>query len=260
LNDFSTTRSGTRALGRCPADCKEAMAIAREDVNRIKRQGAGVADMDMKKGTYREIPGEVMRNGHITKAYTDLARDMPQNDWVRLASYVSVQGGCAMRQVSNWKDYHPGRMLLNPEKALDALGDANMAIFESIYPPNRMAANCGIDKFLECVEKGEIKVDEKIVQAMREMKAGNNKRAADLIADHEQRNVVQPVYERHKGAFNDLSNADSWVPGDQTSIPVAKTCTRENLVKLDGDISNPSDRVAYYEKLIRRMYEIEGRR
>lgn len=217
------------------------------------------------------LPGPIERNAAITSAYDKLARDMPENDWVRLASYVSVQGGCAM-QVTQGRNlpYVPGwaegavprtlsRVLVNPEKSLDALGDANLTIFSSIYPANRMVANCGYKKFKECVASGEITVNDKIVKALDKMEKGDKRGAANLIAEHEQREIVQPVYDRWKDTFADMKNAEGWIPGDQTSIPVAKTCTRDNLVPLSGDISNPQDRVNYYGKLIDEMYRIEGK-
>ena len=93
------------------------------------------------------------------------------------------------------------------------------------------------------------------------MQRGRKLDAANAIADYEQRIVVQPVYERYADTFRGMSRADRVdVFNDRTSIPIAKTCTRDNLVTLDGDISNPAHRVDYYRKLIRNMYRVKGRR
>ncbi|MCO6391658.1 hypothetical protein GTW25_11510 [Aliihoeflea aestuarii] len=191
-----------------------------------------------------------------------LAQDMPENDWVRLASYVSVQGGCAMQQTQRWPakaaDYVPF-LGFDSQDSLEALGDANLTIFSSIYPPNRMVANCGYEKFRQCVESGEIVVDQNIVNAMEKMENGDRRGAANDIALHEQRNVVQPVYDRWPDTFAGMSRADALDRlHDRTSIPVAKTCTRDNLVPFEGDISRWPDRVEYYHDLLDRMYEIEG--
>lgn len=53
--------------------------------------------------------------------------------------------------------------------------------------------------------------------------------------------------------------ADKWVlPKDQTSIPIAYECTRDDLVTLgDLEIQNPIHRVQYYGKLMEKMREIE---
>ncbi|WP_255011693.1 hypothetical protein [Roseovarius sp. M141] len=256
---LSTTSSSFSSVGTCPDNCEEAMAQAHDEVNQIRRQGPGAVDFNMAEGSYREVPAEVMRNGRITQAYSDLARDMPENHWVRLASYVSVQGGCAMRQFTNPSQNWPGAVSDFPQNGLAALGDANVAIFESIYPPNRMAANCGIDRFLECVENGEIEVNENIVRAMKQMRDGDLRRAANTIARYEQEEVVQPVYARWPGTFQTMAAIDTVnVFQDMTSIPIARTCTRDGLVPLEGSISNPRDRVDYYEALLNEMYRIEG--
>lgn len=209
------------------------------------------------------LPGPIERNAAITAAYDKLAKDMPENDWVRLASYVSVQGGCAMKLtqggMAGVADYVPF-MGFDSAKSLQALGDANLTIFSSIYPPNRMVANCGYAKFKECVASGEIKVNRDIVAAIDKMQNGDLKGAADAIALHEQRDVVQPVYERWKDTFSGMSNADSLdIFNDRTSIPISKSCGTGDPVVLNGDISNWRDRVSYYNKLITEMYRIEGR-
>ncbi|KIC48004.1 hypothetical protein RA29_17505 [Tateyamaria sp. ANG-S1] len=237
--------------------------MVQDEVNRIKRQGPGMADMDMESRTYREIPAEVIRNGYITQAYTDLAADMPENHWVRLASYVSVQGGCAIRQAASADDMIPDRIFGGADTGanmLTALGEANVAIFESIYPPMRMAANCGIERVLECADEGAIQLEQDLRTALEQMQDGDLRGAADTIARYEQMEVVQPVYERWPGTFQAAGVVDGLnVFQDMTSIPVAKTCTRENLVPLgDRSIASPTDRVDYYRDLMDRMYEIEG--
>lgn len=242
MAEFSTTQPAGAPVQSCPTDCKAALRMAQEDVNRIAR-----------------LDGPIARNRAITAAYTKLAADMPQNDWVRLASYVSVQGGCAMQRTQAWDTQSVGRVIVNPEQALEALGDANLTIFSSIYPPNRMAANCGYEKFKQCVESGEIKVDPAIADAMNKMERGDRRGAADAIALHEQRDVVQPVYDRWRDTFGDLQNAENLKPGDQTSIPVASRCTRDNLVPLNGEVSVWEDRVEYYHSLMNEMYRIEER-
>ena len=80
-----------------------------------------------------------------------------------------------------------------------------------------------------------------------------------MIAEHEQRNIVERVYTDHAQEFTEMSRAD-YIDflNDRTSIPVAKTCTRNNLVPFSGDISNADNRVDYYGQLIDRMYQIEG--
>lgn len=250
MTDFSTTQSSGSPVQACPDSCREAYSMVMDEVNQIAR-----------------LDGPLARNRAITAAYDKLAQDMPQNDWVRLASYVSVQGGCAMQATQGynipfmpdgWLPRTGSRLFVSPEDALAALGDANLTIFSSIYPANRMVANCGYEKFRQCVDSGEIDVPEPIVKALGQMNRGALRDAADTIALYEQRDVVQPVYDRWAETFEDLNDVESWLPGDQTSIPIAKECTRDNLVPLEGNISNWRNRVNYYGKLIDRMYEVEG--
>ncbi len=110
MNDFSTTQGTGDAVQACPANCKDAMDMVMEDVNRIGR-----------------IEDAVDRNVAITQAYRDLGEAMPKNHWVRLAGYVSTQGGCAMKNF--YPSHKPfmgslaqtlGRIVVNPGEALDA--------------------------------------------------------------------------------------------------------------------------------------------
>jgi hypothetical protein len=231
-------------LARCPNDCKEALAMANEEVDLMRR-----------------IADPVQRNIGITSAYQALGRQMPNNWWVRLAGYVSVQGGCAMKRTLAWDAQTVGRAVVNPEQAYAALGDANLTIFESVYPPNKFMNACGYARLKECVERGEIKVNKKIMDALAQIDAGNLRAGANILADHEQRDVVQPVYERHAATFGDLATAEGLLPGDQTSIPIAYECTRIGLVPIGRlNIADPNDRVTYYGRLMDRMMELEGLR
>ncbi|WP_227272234.1 DUF2515 family protein [Roseobacter weihaiensis] len=152
-----------------------------------------------------------------------------------------------------------GRAVVNPGEALDALRDANTTIFTSVYPPNKFMHDCGYERLKQCVAAGELVVDDRLMGALGELNSGNLKKAADLLAEHEQVDVVQPVYERHEDTFDDMATAESLLPRDQTSIPISYECTRDNLVTLgDLAIQNAEDRVKYYGKLMDRMKEIEG--
>ena len=226
----------------CPSTCAEAMAMANAEVDQMRR-----------------VSNPIQRNIGITQSYQQLGKAMPDNWWVRLAGYVSVQGGCAMKRTQAWDAQTIGRAVVNPEDALAALGDANMTIFESVYPPNKFMHECGYERLKECVEKGEIDVDPEIMSSLEKINSGDLRGGADGLAEHEQVDVVQSVYDRHKGTFEDLATAESIMPGDQTSIPVSYQCTRDNLVSLGNlDISNPQHRVTYYGRLMDRMMQIEG--
>ncbi|RJL02854.1 DUF2515 family protein [Paracoccus siganidrum] len=242
MDDLSTTRAANDPVAGCECSCDRGWQDVQDEVNQALRS---------------DDPLE--RNRQITAAYGRLAEADPRNIWVRLASYVSVQGGCAMQRTQAWDAQTVGRMVVNPSEAMDALQDANRTIFSSIYPVVRFAQKCGAAQLRRCVESGAIQADSSLLDAMDKLEQGDLRGASDLIAEHEQVRIVQPVYERHAGTFRDLMRAESLMPGDQTSIPIAKHCTRDNLVSIDGlDIRNPQDRVQYYQRLVNRMLQQEG--
>lgn len=248
MNDLSTTGDACDPVAGCECSCDKGWADVQDEVNQALRS---------------DDPLE--RNRQITAAYDRLAQADPRNIWVRLASYVSVQGGCAMQLTQGWgaatADWVPF-LGFDPEESLDALQDANRTIFSSIYPVVRFAQKCGAAQLRKCVESGAFEAHEDLLKAMELVEQGRLREASDLIAYHEQVRIVQPVYERHKDAFAGMSNADMIdVFNDRTSIPIAKTCTRDGLVEIGSlDIRKPLDRVKYYERLIERMLSQESRR
>lgn len=262
MSQFSTTTNSADPVRRCPSDCNEAMNMVMEEVNQIGR-----------------IEDPVERNVAITAAYRQLGAEWEDNWWIRLAGYVSTQGGCAM------KNFYPsekwlmgslaqtlGRFQVNPGKALEALKDANTTIFSSVYPPNKFMHNCGYERLKECNQAGAFQppINDTLMEGLGKLNDGDLKGAANSIAMHEQRDVVQPVYDRHEEAFDQMVGADdSWTTlyghgdggdwGDQTSIPISYECSRDDLVPLgDLQIQSPEDRVEYYKKLMDGMIKIEG--
>ncbi len=241
MNDLSTTREASDPVAGCECSCDKGWADVQDEVNQALRS-----------------PDPLERNRQITAAYDRLAQADRRNIWVWLASYVSVQGGCAMQRTQAWDAQSVGRIVVNPEDALDALQDANRTIFSSIYPVVRFAQKCGAEQLRNCVESGAFEANPALLDAMDKVEQGQLREASDIIAKYEQVVVVQKVYERHADTFDDLMTAESIMPGDQTSIPIAKHCTRDNLVDIDGlDIRKPLDRVRYYRRLIGRMLQQE---
>lgn len=241
MDELSTTRAADDPVAGCQCSCDRGRQDVQDEVNRALRS---------------DDPLE--SNRQITAAYGRLAEADPRNIWVRRASYVSVQGGCAMQRTQAWDAQTVGRLVVNPGKAMDALQDANRTIFFSICPVVRLAQKCGAAQLRRCAESGAIEAHPDLLTAMDLLDQGDLQRASDLIAYHEQVRIVQPVYERHADTFADLMRAEALIPGDQTSIPIARHCTRDNLVGIDGlDITIPEDRVQYYGRLVNRMLQQE---
>lgn len=248
---LSTTRPACDPVAACPCSCTRGWQEVQHEVNEAL-----------------DSPNPLERNRRITAAYERLAEADPNNLWVRLAGYVSVQGGCAMR-VPMALDTVAGvfpPIRLRPKTGpdpimgapLDVLQDANRTIFSSIYPVVRFAQKCGAERLRLCAERGDVEAHPDFLDAMDLIEHGDLEAAAYLIADHEQTRVVQPVYDRHWLAFKTMQAGDYIWPQDLISIPIAKTCTRADLVSISGlNISDPQDRVLYYERLMQRMLDIE---
>ncbi|MBA4490445.1 hypothetical protein [Paracoccus sp. S1E-3] len=242
MDDLSTTRAACDPVAGCECSCERGWQDVQDEVNRAL-----------------DSADPLERNRRITKAYNDLAKADSRNLWVKLASYVSIQGGCAMQRVQSWYSvYPPGRWVINKPAALEALAAANSTIFSSIYPVMRFAQKCGAAQLRKCVESGAFTVDSQLLVAMDNIESGELGAAADIIARYEQVKIVQPVYEKYAGGFNGLMRGEAMLPGDQTSIPISKECTHDSdmLVDIgDLDITNPEDRVQYYGRLMRRMLQ-----
>lgn len=250
MNDFSTTQSPDSETAVCPDCCKALMDEVMEDVNKVAR-----------------VPDAVDRNVAITQRYRDLGAAMPQNDWVRLAGYVSTQGGCAMKNFyfshkpgMATAAYTFGQAVVTPSEALETLRAANTAIFTSVYPPNKFVEQHGYEELKKCVDAKAVDVSRELMDALGKLERGEKADAANLMAEYEQMKVVQPVYEQHADTFDDMMTADAirfWA--DDTSIPISYECTRDNLVPLgELDITNPEDRVRYYSRLMKRMLKLES--
>ncbi|MDB6180905.1 DUF2515 family protein [Paracoccus fistulariae] len=270
MNDLSTTLAPDDPVQACPGNCAEAMARASSEVDRIARM-TGLSRARGHPMNTDFIPGEIRRNEAITAAYQQLGKDAPDNWWIRLAGYVSVQGGCAMQRTQDLDAQTGGRLFVDPADALEALGDANITIFSSIYPANKFMSDCGYARLKECVARGEVEVSDDIMAGLELLQKGDLRGAADMIALYEQTEIVQPVYERYPEVFEGIAAAEEFAAGfpplralgydDQSSIAVAYQCTRDpdQIVPLgDLDISNPQDRVRYYRRLMDRMMVVEG--
>ena len=241
MAEFCTTQPGGAPVEGCATDCSVAWARVQDDVNRVGR-----------------IEDPMRRNRAITQSYKNIAEASPDNHWIRLASYVSAQAGCAMEETRGFAAQTFGRMFVSPGEAYDSLAEANKTIFESVVPANLFVARHGHPAFERCVEAGDIAVPEEIREALVYIDSGRLEQGSDMLAEYEQLEVVQPIYEEYADTFADIETADKvafW--RDYQSIPVSYECGGEG-VPLDGSLSIPEDRVEYYKKLMEEMKRIEG--
>lgn len=215
-----------------------------------------------------DIKDPIERNKAITAAYGKLAAQDPSNRWIKLASVVSAQGGCAMKLTRSLDPdvitgIDPKYDFMNPTgldpwyNMYQALGDANKAIFGDIYPMAAYRARHGYEDMKKCYAATGKVIPPKIKSAFDELEKGNLKSASDWIADFEQRDVVQPVYENYSGTFSMMEGASAVLKPvlkkNLYDIPVSTTCGDPNVVPFVGSISNPNHRVNYYNSLMNRL-------
>ena len=211
------------------------------------------------------IQDPIERNKAITQAYNAVAAQDPQDRWVKLASIVSAQGGCAMHRVKDarsylqpFKDWLDDRTGVSFTKNMyNALGDANKAIFSDIYPYAAYRAKYGTQNMKDCYAKEGKPIPPELEDAFDKMDKGELNAASDAIAKFEQMKVVQPVYDQYSGTFwwmKQASDVRKWFTGDNLyDIPLSTTCGDPNTVPFRGDIAKGSDRVAYYQDLMSRL-------
>lgn len=130
-------------------------------------------------------------------------------------------------------------------------------------------ARHGYEDMKKCYAATGKTIPPKIKNAFDELEKGNLRGASDWIADFEQRDIVQPVYEKYDGTFGLMEFGNSVLKGGKSAlnffgtnfdseknlydIPVSTTCGDPNVVPFQGSISNPNNRVNYYNSLMQRL-------
>lgn len=231
---------------------------------------AQIEAIDRETKAAADIADPIERNKAITAAYTKLAAEDPANRWIKLASVVSVQGGCAMKQVAGVRSHFPSFKdglddktgMSFTKNMYNALGDANKAIFSDIYPMAAYRARHGYEQMKKCYAAGNKPIPRGIDEAFRKLDAGDLPGGADAIAGYEQQTVVQGVYDKYSGTFGAMETMSSVSElagqGKLYEIPVSTTCGDSNTVPFVGSISNGDDRVGYYRALMSRLSSQQG--
>lgn len=215
------------------------------------------------------IQDPIERNAAITQAYTAVAAQDLQDRWVKLASIVSAQGGCAMKQVGGVRSWLSWKQPLDDASGASfsnnmyhALGDANKGIFSDIYPVAAYKAKYGWASLKECYASEGKPLQPELEDAFDKMDKGNLDGAADRIAAFEQTKVVQPVYDRYSGTFTEMKVASAIqkpITGKNLyDIPVSTTCGDPNTIPFAGNISDSKNRVDYYRALMNALKRNQG--
>ena len=215
------------------------------------------------------IKDPIARNAAITKAYTDVAASDPQDRWVKLASVVSAQGGCAMKQVGSVRSWLTWKQPLDDASGMSftnnmyqALGDANKGIFSDIYPVAAYKAKFGWASLKECYAADGKQLEPALEEAFDKMDKGDLGGASDRIALYEQTTVVQPIYDKYSGTFTEMKVASAiqrpLTGKNLYDIPVSTTCGDPDTVPFAGNISKGADRVDYYRALMDKLKKEQG--
>lgn len=265
--DSSATTAADTAAGAVQGAGKGAAGEVCEQCSNCKDRIKEISDQTNRISS---IQDPIERNKEITQAYTALAAQDPQNRWVKLASIVSAQGGCAMREVKGYRSYLPSFKDSLDEKTgvsftknmYNALGDANKAIFSDIYPYAAYRAKYGTQNMKDCYAEEGKPIPPELEDAFDKMDKGDLNAASDAIAKYEQMKVVQGVYDQYSGTFTAMkgfSRIYKWFKGRNLyDIPLSTTCGDTNTVPFVGDIARGSDRVGYYQDLMSRLKAQQG--
>ncbi len=290
-NKFSSTGSADQIIEKCDVNsCKDNWESIQEDLDdimkddeleaideRLKEIDLSGADPLPSESEIRawKIEEQVLRekkykllvkrNERITEAYQKIAKDNPENRWAKLASYASAQVGCGIQKTRGGEAqvfgiFPPYR--IDPDEAEAALSDGNKTIFSSIGPVFMFIDKYGYEQFHKCAGEKKKGVPKEIMKAVGLMEAGKLKKASGIIAEYEQFEVVQPVYEKYADVFAKIDWADThepeldldWTDRDEQSMALEYECeTGEKIPLGDRELKNKYDRVKYYEQLMKEL-------
>lgn len=232
----------------CPEalDCKKAWDEIEKETDVITSNGG---DTD-----------PIERNRHISAAYAKLYQKNPRLKWAGLASIVSRQAGCAMKDAGGRRSQLVGGG--DAKVAYEALAKANKTIFEDIYPAMSFYDRYGLRGMEKCGDTPGHQVPDELKEAIKKIDEGKVRAGADMIANYEQKNVVQKkvyadpkvkkTFERNQDAANSwYSYPASWFGARKPEIALSAECGQGTPVPFVGDINDPADRVKYYNSLMK---------
>ncbi|MBB4010687.1 DUF2515 family protein [Allorhizobium taibaishanense] len=232
-----------------------------------------IEEIDKETKRITDIEDPIARNKEITAAYKSLFSQDPTNHWLKLGSIVSSQVGCNMNLIQGKRDGFPFPSLKDSidsttgvsfsKNMMSALGEGNKAIFRDIYPLAAYRARHGFDDLKKCYAAQGKEIPPQMKDALARLEKNDSRGSADLIGDYEQKQIIQPVYQKYDGTFFMAENIAG--PVWKTiykhypyEIPVSSSCSDTNIVEFPGSISNMDDRVLYYHKLMDRLSSQEG--
>lgn len=218
--------------------------------------------IDKEKDEILKNTDPLERNKHITAAYAKLYNGKKELKWSGLAAIVSRQAGCAMQDAKSRTGQWIGGD--DAKTAYDALAKANKSIFEDIYPNMSFYMKYGLAGIQKCGNTKGHEVPPELKKAFEKIDQGKIREGSDAIAKYEQETVVQlkvysdpkvkKTFERNQYWANSaLSGPAGWFGARKPEIPLSAECGGGTPVKFVGDINNATDRVKYYESLMKEL-------
>lgn len=189
-------------------------------------------------------------NEQINALYADLYLNNPNQKWAATAAIVSKQVGCTMKNNS----------LADNKKLM--IG--NVAIFKNIYPPLKMLETgmppMSLDEMMACLESKLPKFDDpeknktrnKMMEGLEQIVKGNPTESAALIAEHEQRTIIQDaIYNDKLIIYQIQANQISGQIFADQSVYLNANCKKISDREVpfrsnDLNLWEPEDRVKFY--------------
>lgn len=132
------------------------------------------------------IADPLERNKRITEMYDSTYEKNHNLLWAKVANYASKQVGCGMG--------HANKVPVIGNKVAELLGNGNREVFWDIYPMLRFYNEFGLNELKQSLSNIS-KHQQKIIAALEKIDAGDIDKGTDMILEHEQRDVLQIMYD-----------------------------------------------------------------
>lgn len=99
---------------------------------------------------------------------------------------------------------------------------------------------------------GKISSPKDLIDAIKYFDEGNPNGAIEQIANFEQKNVAQPIYDNNPEAFafmHDVAKDAAYVKMDLESIPLSTCCNAGGRIPFNNNPANPKDLSNYMDRI-----------